>query len=94
MISVEIVYANKEKQRRLNIKIPENYTVKQAIEASGILKEFSEISLEEQPVGIFSQKISLSDNLKSGDRIEIYRPLIIDPMSKRRLVAKKQKTSV
>ena len=40
-------------------------------------------------VGIFSQKTRLDAPLKSGDRVEIYRPLIIDPMTKRKNLSKK-----
>lgn len=34
-------------------------------------------------VGIFSQKVPLDHPLKTGDRLEIYRPLSLDPMKKR-----------
>ena len=38
----------------------------------------------ELQVGIFSQKCSLDHVLEPGDRIEIYRPLLIDPKERRR----------
>lgn len=39
-------------------------------------------------VGIFSQKKRLDTPLAEGDRIEIYRPLTIDPMTKRKNLSK------
>lgn len=39
-------------------------------------------------VGIFSQKVALNTQLKDGDRIEIYRPLLIEPMTIRKTKAK------
>lgn len=93
-MQVEIVYSSASGQwfnKKLTLSSLDNCSVQQAIELSGILSEFPEINLAEQTVGIFSQKVQLDHYLKPGDRIEIYRPLVIDPMTKRRLVAKKQK---
>lgn len=46
---------------------------------SGILSQFPEIDLSTNKIGIFSRPIKLTDVLKEGDRIEIYRPLLADP---------------
>ena len=56
-------------------------------ELSGILKEFPEINLQQQRVGIFSEFVELDAMLHDGDRIEIYRPLFIDPKQRRKLRA-------
>jgi uncharacterized protein len=90
-IPIEIVYANTKEQCLIKQQVPDNSSVQKSIENSGILSKFSEINLAKNTVGIFGKKVNLSQFIKSGDRVEIYRPLIIDPMSKRRLVAKKQK---
>lgn len=89
-MKVQVVYASKTKQRLLMLEVPEDCTLEKAIEFSGILTAFPEINLVKQPVGIFSKKAELSTLLQPGDRIEIYRPLTIDPMQKRRLLAKNQ----
>ena len=54
------------------------------IDRSGILDIFPEIDLGKQKVGIFSQARGLMDIVKEGDRIEIYRLLVIDPKEARR----------
>lgn len=41
-------------------------------------------------VGVFSVKKSLNYEVQDGDRIEIYRPLVADPMKQRKLKSKKR----
>ncbi len=83
-ISVEVAFAKPDKQVILPLVVPVATTVEQAIEKSGILKQFEEIDLSKNWVGIFSQPCALSTALREGDRVEIYRPLIVDPKESRR----------
>lgn len=90
-IQVEVVYAaNASITRTIAVKISNAATVLDAIIASDIQSIFPEINLEKNPVGIFSQIVSLQDKLHDGDRIEIYRPLMINPKQQRKLKAKQQ----
>lgn len=83
-ITISVVYAKPEQQRLLQLDVAENCTVKQAIELSGLLTEFPEIDLEQQSVGVFYKTVDIDAyQLKDGDRIEIYRSLIIDPKAAR-----------
>ena len=59
-------------------------TVREAIERSGILKRFPEIDLEINKVGIFGRLVTLEQALDTGDRVEIYLPLIADPKAQRK----------
>lgn len=90
-MKVSVVYASKIKQYLQEIDLPEGSTIQQAIEKSALLTEFPEIFLSEAVVGIFGKKNTLSTILHSGDRVEIYRPLTIHPMQKRRRLAEIQK---
>jgi putative ubiquitin-RnfH superfamily antitoxin RatB of RatAB toxin-antitoxin module len=90
-MKIEVAYASRNTQCVLAIEIEEGGTVQSAIELSGILTKFPEINLKTQSVGIFSKKCKLSDLVHAGDRIEIYRPLLIDPKEARRTRAKKVK---
>ncbi|MEH8018678.1 RnfH family protein [Rheinheimera muenzenbergensis] len=90
-ITVEVAYAKPERQSLLTLAIAAHSTVEQAINASGILQQFSEIDLTQQKVGIWSRPVKLQDEVKQGDRIEIYRPLIADPKDLRRRRAEKAK---
>ena len=53
----------------------------QAAEMSGIVDEFPEINLEEAKMGLFGKAVRAPKDevLREMDRVEIYRPLIIDP---------------
>lgn len=83
-IVVEVAYALPDKQYLYSVKVPEGSSVEQAIIASGLLEIRSDISLQQNKVGIFSRPVKLQDEVHSGDRIEIYRPLIADPKDLRR----------
>ena len=90
-IFVEVAYALPEEQIIISIKVPTKFNVKQAIEKSDIQKKFPSIDLSKNKVGIFGKKTTLDHLLKDRDRIEIYRPLILDPKEMRRKRAAKQK---
>ena len=90
-ILVEIAYALPEEQVIISIKVPTIFNVQQAIEKSGIQKKFPCIDLSKNKVGIFGKKTTLDHLLKDRDRIEIYRPLILDPKEMRRKRAAKTK---
>ena len=90
-IPVEVAYALPERQALLKVDVSDGATVKQAIEASGILNLFPDIDLEKNKVGVFSKVCKLDRVLQAGDRVEIYRPLLIDPKQRRRDKAKAAK---
>lgn len=90
-LPVEVAYADIAQQITLTVKVPSGVTVQQAIHLSGILKLFPEIDLNKQGIGIYSQRVSLDSFVQAGDRIEIYRPLQIDPKQARKLRAQKIK---
>lgn len=90
-INVEIAYARADQQCVLALEISADSTIKQAILASNMLELFPEIDLTQLAVGVFGQRKLLTDKVMPGDRIEIYRPLTLDPMISRRLRAKSDK---
>lgn len=83
-IAVEVVYALPEKQYLYTVSVEEGCTVEEAIKASGILEVRSDIDLASNKVGVFSRPVKLGDEVQSGDRVEIYRPLLADPKELRR----------
>ena len=62
----------------------------EAIRASGLLERFAEIDISTQSVGIWGRRCALGATLKAGDRVEIYRPLAIEPMEARRRRARRR----
>ena len=81
---VEVAYALAEKQSLISLEVEEGTTLKDAIEASGILEKYNEIDLSKQQVGIFSKFATLDTVLREKDRVEIYRSLIADPKQVRK----------
>ncbi|MEK6735449.1 MAG: RnfH family protein [Pseudomonadota bacterium] len=90
-IDVEVVYALSDNQVLKKLKVPAGATVVQAIQLSGIVNQFPDIDLSRNSLGIFSQFVQGNTILQPRDRIEIYRPLIIDPKEARRHRAKSRK---
>lgn len=78
-MNVGICYAKAARQLWINIEVPDDATVMDAIALSGILDKFPEINLTEQEVGIFGKITKLDARLSAGDRVEIYRPITADP---------------
>jgi putative ubiquitin-RnfH superfamily antitoxin RatB of RatAB toxin-antitoxin module len=83
-ITVEVAYATVHKQRIISVVIEDGATIERVIDCSGMVEIFPEIDLLRQKVGVFSQARKLTDRVKDGDRIEIYRELMIDPKEARR----------
>ncbi len=78
-MQVAVAYSEPTQQIWLRIEVPEDATLEQAIIKSGILRQFPELDLTTQPVGIFGRLSKLDAPLKPGDRIEIYRAITADP---------------
>lgn len=83
-IAIEVVFALKQQQVLVQLKLPSGSTVLQAIEASGLKQKYPEIDLAKNKVGIFGKLSKLDAKLRDRDRVEIYRPLIADPKEVRK----------
>lgn len=83
-IEIEVVYALPDNQfvRRLNP--PAGVTARQAVELSGIINLCPEIDLSQNKLGVFGKLIKPEAILRDCDRVEIYRPLVVDPREARR----------
>lgn len=88
-MNVSIAYASPEKQKTIVLDVPRGTTAIEAIKLAKILTDFPELAINNLQIGIYNQKVSPDTALQENDRVEIYRPLLIDPKEKRRLKAKK-----
>jgi len=98
LIGVEVAYARPERQVILPLQVRPGSTALQAVLASGIVAQFPEIDPEQADMGVFSRPLDgrllprpAEYVLQPGDRIEIYRPLQMDPKQARLLRAARQK---
>ncbi|TCV91172.1 hypothetical protein EC912_11323 [Luteibacter rhizovicinus] len=83
-LAIEVAYAGPEGQVIVPLSVPAGTTVGQAVElarASGLPLA---LSVDPDRLGIFSRRVDVTRLLEQGDRVEIYRPLTIDPMDARR----------
>jgi hypothetical protein len=80
-MQISVAYALPEKQIWLELNVPDEATVMDAITQSKILSIFPEVNLEDQKVGIFGKLCKLETKLKDGDRVEIYRKITADPLT-------------
>jgi putative ubiquitin-RnfH superfamily antitoxin RatB of RatAB toxin-antitoxin module len=87
IIEVEVAYARPDEQVILTVPLGAGACIQDAIEASGILARFPEIDLAQNAVGVFGKVKRLDTPLQTGDRVEIYRPLLADPKEVRRRLA-------
>ena len=78
-MNVGVAYASPKKHVWLKIEVPDGSTVQEIISLSGLLKQFPEIDLDTQKVGIFGKLTKLDAVVEEGSRIEIYRPITADP---------------
>ena len=74
-MKIEVVDARPGGARVVSVDLPAGATVRDALAASG---------LDGNVFGIFGKRVALDHRLNEGDRVEIYRPLAIDPKEARR----------
>lgn len=85
MINVEVTYALAHRQEVVKVQVPAGATVRDAVDASGLLGRHPEINLDgDNKVGIYAKLTRLDAALRDRDRVEIYRPLIADPKAVRK----------
>lgn len=91
-LSVEVCYALTNEQAVIAVELPQGATLQQALEASGILQRYPQIDLGTLKVGVYGKLKPLDTVLADHDRVEIYRPLLVDPkVSRQRRVEKTRK---
>lgn len=86
-LRVEVAVAWPELQVIVPLELPVGSTLADAIDRSGLHQRFPSLEIDSDRVGVFAEKRALGDVLADGDRVEIYRPLKIDPKEARRKAA-------
>lgn len=78
-ISITVVWARPDQNESVSLVLPVGTKVQQALERSGLLQKY-------QPSGlaIFGQRCDPTRVLSDGDRIELCRPLVVEPKAARR----------
>lgn len=90
-LAVELVVATPERQVLLALDVAAGSRVRDVIARSDIGSQFPDLDLDEMPVGIWGRTVSRDSLVAPGDRVELYRPLAIDPRDARRQRARVDK---
>lgn len=86
-IEIEVVYALPLTQDITRLRVPVGTTVAEAIGRSAILTRHPEAEVNPRRVAVLGRLAAPDMVLHDHDRIEILRPLAIDPKEARRLRA-------
>ncbi len=87
-MKVELVYIDTDEEFIVSLDMAATATVADAVEQSQVLDKFPSLKAIDYQLGIYSQEVSAETRLQAGDRVEVYRPLVLDPMEVRRQRAK------
>ena len=90
-MQVEVVYATAEQQWLLAVEVAPGTTLREAVRLSGIAEQVPGLDVDACPLGIFGKVVNeaAQQTVVEGDRIELYRPLLVDPKEVRKQRAAK-----
>jgi hypothetical protein len=86
-IHATVVYCLPDRQHILPVDLPPGATLRDAVVASGLLSLEPGVSVAALDVGVFNKPRPADTRVRQGDRIEVYRPLSVDPKAARRMRA-------
>ncbi len=88
---VEVAYALPDAQYVIELTLADGATVADALSRVKSEPGFADLDLEQMRVGIYGCVVpDRNQRLEEGDRVEVYRPLTVDPMTARRLRANRK----
>jgi hypothetical protein len=93
-IRVSVVYALADLQSVVELSVPSAATVDAAVELSGLIRRFPEIAVRPLQCAIYGRVVDGSQVLSEGDRVEILRPLLMDPKENRRQTAARARAAL
>lgn len=83
-LRIEVAYAQPSQAFVVALDVAPGTTAAQAVRASGLADRHPEIDPQTSALGIFGHRVAPDARLKDGDRVEVYRPLRLDPKARRR----------
>lgn len=84
-IRVTLVYSpSPRKMQEIVLELPLGSTVSQALQASGLQAMFPDLDLQHAQAGVWGRKAGREQVLRDQDRVELYRPLKVNPKVARR----------
>lgn len=87
-LKVQVVYALAGGTDAVTVRLPSGATAADALRACGLLDKHA---IADARIGIYGNVVAADTRLADGDRVEIYRPLKLDPKEARRRRALKKR---
>ncbi|MYH14611.1 MAG: RnfH family protein [Gammaproteobacteria bacterium] len=84
LLRIEVAYAAAGQQVLVVFDVDAGATVEVALRQAASHAAFDGLNLNRMPVGVYGKRVDRSRVLRPGDRIELYRPLLLDPKEARR----------
>ena len=84
-MKVEIVFAAPTHQVLKTVVVGDGATVADVITASGLARQFPDYDLDGLQAGVWGKLVDRARQVSENDRVEIFRPLEMDPREARRL---------
>lgn len=90
-LRVDVVYATPAMQEIVAVEIEEGSDAYAAFRASGLADRHPGIAGGEIRLGVFGKRVAPDARLRDGDRVEVYRPLHLNPKEARRAKATRKR---
>lgn len=83
-LAVEVIYALPDRCWRVPLRLPAGATLADALAAADLPSRVPDIEVDPEGLAVFGQAATLATKLHDGDRVEVLRPLKVDPKQARR----------
>ncbi len=83
-MQVQIAFAAPTRIWRQTLEVAAGTTVGQALAQSGFAQAFPEFTDQPLALGVYGERCDAGRVLQPGERVELYRPLVFDPLESRR----------
>jgi uncharacterized protein len=87
VLRATVVYTTPNGAWERAVALPLGATLSDAVAASGVVEAHAELRGRVLDLGVYNRPRPGAHPLRDGDRVEIYRPLVVDPKEARRVRA-------
>jgi putative ubiquitin-RnfH superfamily antitoxin RatB of RatAB toxin-antitoxin module len=90
-LRIEVAYAERDRQTLVALEVACGTTAAEAVALAGLAAAHGAL-VTDPVIGIWGRTVPSSTVLVAGDRVELYRPVPVDPKETRRALARQGRT--
>lgn len=90
-LNIEVAIALPERQEVISLEVPQGTTAEGAVVLANLQEKFPTLDIAGAPLGVWCRQVDRQHVLHDGDRVEVYRSLLMDPREARRQLAARGK---